>query len=358
MGDFFVVEIKYILTKINNSVIFCVKEVLYLGFYNMKFDTIFENVKNMFVYRPSTLIVRYADGEIVIDLTKKNISGINSQTFNKLMTPEFAVENHIDKSGLRLTTLIDKKTGKPVPAFVAGVEPDYKGTEKYVIVVEDPLGERSLNNKRYKTVGSIYFSVNPEKQMVMPKFEMAFDKNGQLCEKVLSYMIAPGNKDYSGIGTRLHQIRMERMFQSGSKGSLIIAQDESFPFHYAMGYRLYKVTTPIEKCIDTLNMLHYINGKSYQENAKYLFVEFHNNEYVINESASLEYCLCDYYKNGGKPLGFDNMFSAPNMFINDTSAQQWSNLIMRQPILLNIEPVADSKFSFLRTLFNKKRHTR
>ena len=99
LGDFFVVEIKYILTKINNSVIFCVKEVLYLGFYNMKFDTIFENVKNMFVYRPSTLIVRYADGEIVIDLTKKNISGINSQTFNKLMTPEFAVENHIDKSG-------------------------------------------------------------------------------------------------------------------------------------------------------------------------------------------------------------------------------------------------------------------
>ena len=105
-------------------------------------------------------------------------------------------------------------------------------------------------------------------------------------------------------------------------------------------------------------MLHYINGKSYQENAKYLFVEIHNNKYVINESASLEYCLCDYYKNGGKALGMDNVFSAPNMFINDTSAQQWSNLIMRQPILLNIEPLADSKFSFLRTLFNKKRHTR
>ena len=119
MGDFFVVEIKYVLTKINNSVIFCVKEVLYLGFYNMKFDTIFENVKNMFVYRPRTLIVRYADGEIVIDLTKKNISGINSQTFNKLMTPEFAVENHIDKSGLRLTTLIDKKTGKIKKLLVA-----------------------------------------------------------------------------------------------------------------------------------------------------------------------------------------------------------------------------------------------
>lgn len=277
---------------------------------------------------PAKLIVKYDICNIEIDMKKQNECGITSKTFYNLQAPGFIPDTNLHESGLKITTLIDKKTGGPVRAFVAGIEQENPNMEKYCIMTEDTTGEIPIKNKRYKIIGDTYFYINQDQQMITPKFELMLIK-GELYEKVCSYMRAPGNQDYYGIGTRLHQIRVERMMQNNLRNSQIVADGNSFPFHYSMGYRLTPATRPIEDCIQILRDFSHWNNKTQQENSQYLFAEQQNGKFVINWSATLEHFLCDYYKNGGTPL---EEF-LPNMFLNETSLKQWIAMIQRQSIL-------------------------
>lgn len=294
----------------------------------MFFDKFSTRMKRILTGKPVRLVVQYDICNVNIDLCKNNELGITSKTFYKLQTPKFTLDTNHDENNFRLTTLIDRKTGKPVTAFVAKIQSDGQDAEEYWILVEDATGEVPFKNKKYRVVGSIYFYINKEQQMVTPKFEIV-SMDGDVYEKVCSYMKATGNKDYAGIGTRLHQIRIERMLQENLGNSYIVADGNSFPFHYSMGYRLVPGTRPIEETIGVLQEFSTWNNKSFKENLKYVFVEEQGNKYVINWSATLEHCLCDYYKNGGKQLvGF-----SPNMYLNETSAKQWVDMIKKQPIL-------------------------
>ena len=161
------------------------------------------------------------------------------------------------------------------------------------------------------------------------KFEGAFI-DGELCEKVLSYMNAKGNKEYGGIGTRMHQLRVERMLQNRLGNVCIVAEGNSFPFHYSMGYRLPDAKRPIEDSTKILQEFSSLNQKSPRENSKYIFLERDNDKkVVINWSATLEHFLNDYYKNGGAPL----VDFSPNMYLNEASLEQWIEMIKKQPIL-------------------------
>lgn len=294
----------------------------------MKFDTLIQNFKDLFSLKPRKLIVQYDTCDIAINLRKQIKDGITSQTFNKLMSSEFSVDNNRDESGLKITTLIDKKTGAPVRAYVAGITADIPDTENYCIMVEDATGEMSVNNKRYKIIGSTYFCINKNKKMVTPKFDITVIK-GQLYEKVCAYMKSTGNSNYTGIGIRLHQIRVERMLQENLGNVQIVAEGNSFPFHYSMGYRLVPTTRPIEDCIPIAQEFSRWNKKVPQENLKYLHAKQQDGKYVIDWSATLEDFLCDYYRCGGAPL--DEFL--PNMFLNKSSVKQWIAMIQKQPIL-------------------------
>ncbi len=294
----------------------------------MKFDTLIQNFKDMFSFKPHKLIVQYDTCDIAINLRKQNATGITSQTFYKLMTPEFMVSNNRDESDLKITTLINKKTGSPVPAYVAGIQSAIPNTEKYCIMIEDISGEFRVNNKRYKVVGDTYFCINKDKKMITPKFDITVI-NGQLYEKVCAYMRSKDNDNYAGIGTRLHQIRVERMLQENLGNVHIVAEGTSFPFHYAMGYRLAPTTHPIKDSIQIAQEFSHWNKKVPKENLKHLFAKQQNGEYVIDWSATLEDFLCEYYKNGGAPL--DEFL--PNMFLNTASVKQWITMIQKQPIL-------------------------
>ena len=296
--------------------------------FSLDYDILKQNLRCLFGYKPTKLIVQYNICNVKIDLNKNNDRGITSSTFYKLLTPEFAVANNRDESGLKITTLIDKKTGGPVPAYVAKFEQQDPNAEGYGVMVEDNSGDFKFNNKKYKIVGTIYFYIDKQKQMVSPKFEMTFVK-GELYEKVCSYMKSNGNNDYAGIGTRLHQIRIERMLQNNLGNSYIVAEGDSFPFHYSMGYRLMPATRPAEESIQILQEFYAMNKKTFKYNLQHVFAEFQKDNYVINWSASLENFLCDYYKNGGKPLDY----LTPNMFLTETSVKQWIAMIKRQPIL-------------------------
>ncbi|MCC9261421.1 MAG: hypothetical protein K8V75_03470 [Methanobrevibacter woesei] len=265
-------------------------------------DIIIPATKRMFNFKKVDLVRQPAADTVEVSLLKENFQGISSKTFKKLLSPEFTPKTNLDESGLRITTLIDKKTNKPVNAYIARVDEDIPNMEKYYLMVPDANGEINIKNKNYRVVGDTYFYIDKEQEMISPKFEGAFI-NGELCEKVLSYMDAKGNKEYGGIGTRMHQLRVERMLQNGLGNVCIVAEGNSFPFHYSMGYRLATAKRPIEDSTKILQEFSSLNQKSPRENSKYIFLERDNDKkVVINWSATLEHFLNDYYKNDGTPL--------------------------------------------------------
>ena len=292
-------------------------------------DIIIPATKRMFNFKKVDLVRQPAADTVEISLLKENFQGISSKTFKKLISPEFTPKTNLDESGLKITTLIDKKTNKPVNAYIARVKEDIPNEEKYYLMVADKNGEINVKNKNYRVVGDTYFYIDKEKQMISPKFERVFI-DGKHCEKVLSYMNAIGNKEYGGIGTRMHQLRVERMLQKGFGNVCIVAEGNSFPFHYSMGYRLTPAQRPLEDSTKILQEFSCMNRKSPRENSKYIFVERDNDKkVVINWSATLEHFLNDYYKNGGAQLS-DFL---PNMYLNEASLEQWIEMIKKQPIL-------------------------
>ena len=292
-------------------------------------DIIIPATKRIFNFTKADLVRQPATDTVEVSLLKENFQGISSKTFKKLLSPEFTPKSNLDESGLRITTLIDKKTNKPVKAYIARVEEDNPNMEKYYLMVADANGEINVKNKTYRVVGETYFYIDKEQKVISPKFEIAF-VDGELYEKILSYMNAKGNKEYSGIGTRMHQLRVERMLQNRLGNVCIVAEKNSFPFHYSMGYRLASVQRPVEDSTKILQKFSNLNQKSPQENSKYIFLERDNNKkVVINWSATLERFLNDYYKNGGVPL----VDFSPNMYLNKTSLEQWIEMIKKQPIL-------------------------
>lgn len=292
-------------------------------------DIIIPATKRMFNFKKVDLVRQPAADTVEVSLLKENFQGISSKTFKKLLSPEFTPKTNLDESGLRITTLIDKKTNKPVNAYIARVEEDVPNMEKYYLMVPDANGEINIKNKNYRVVGDTYFYIDKEQEMISPKFEGAFI-DGELCEKVLSYMNAKGNKEYGGIGTRMHQLRVERMLQNRLGNVCIVAEGNSFPFHYSMGYRLPDAKRPIEDSTKILQEFSSLNQKYPRENSKYIFLERDNDKkVVINWSATLEHFLNDYYKNGGTPL----VDFSPNMYLNEASLEQWIEMIKKQPIL-------------------------
>lgn len=292
-------------------------------------DIIIPATKRMFNLKKVDLVRQPAADTVEVSLLKENFQGISSKTFKKLLSPEFKPKTNLDESGLRITTLIDKKTNKPVNAYIARVDEDIPNMEKYYLMVPDANGEINVKNKNYRVVGDTYFYIDNEQEMISPKFEGAFI-DGELCEKVLSYMNAKGNKDFGGIGTRMHQLRVERMLQNDLGNVCIVAEGNSFPFHYSMGYRLPDAKRPLEDSTKILQEFSGLNQKSPRDNSKYIFLERDNDKkVVINWSATLEHFLNDYYKNGGAPL----VDFSPNMYLNEASLEQWIEMIKKQPIL-------------------------
>ena len=292
-------------------------------------DIIVPAAKRMFNFKKVALERQPAADTVEVSLLKENFQGISSKTFKKLLSPEFTPKTNLDESGLRITTLIDKKTNKPVNAYIARVEEDVPNMEKYYLMVPDANGEINIKNKNYRVVGDTYFYIDKEQEMISPKFEGAFI-DGELCEKVLSYMDAKGNKEYGGIGTRMHQLRVERMLQNRLGNVCIVAEGNSFPFHYSMGYRLASAQRPIEDSKEILQQFSSLNQKTPKENSKFLFLEKdENKKMAINWSATLEHFLDDYYKNGGAPL----INFSPNMYLTEASLEEWIKMVKKQPIL-------------------------
>ncbi len=305
----------------------------------IKLETFLSKFQNFLKFRSPKLIVRYTEFDVLLDLLKVNQQGITSKTFYKLMTPEFRLAKNTDETGMKMTTLIDKKTGKPVLAYAVKIQKEnmQPNEEEYGIALQDPNGELQHAGKRYRIIGMTRFYINTERKMVMPRFESVkhsvdIDKYTKAIvtdERIDSYMKSLENTDYAGIGVRLHQIRIERMLQCKLGNSFIVAEGNSFPFHYSLGYRLAPCTQEIDYTYPLMKDFASRTKTPIMENAKYIYADKQDNKFVIDYSASLEHFLDDYYRHGGKPL--DDIM--PNMFLTKKSLEQWIKMIRQQPML-------------------------
>lgn len=122
------------------------------------------------------------------------------------------------------TTIIEKATGKPVDALITCKVREDK-VEGYKIYV----GEEQI--------GYIDLKVLTPEQMIKDKYQPGRDYalNGCIC---IDIMMAQRNDKYRDIGTKLHQIAVERSLEQGYEGRVLIeACFSSHGFHYKSGFR-------------------------------------------------------------------------------------------------------------------------
>jgi len=298
--------------------------------------------KNMFNFKlllaniKSICLERHPSTDVFINMYPYT-AGIRSKTFQKLLSPEFRTAERQTDTGMCITTIIDKKTQTPVKAYVAKVEADDPSIERYFIMIKDKAGDIEVGNEIYTPVGKTHFFVNKEAKMITPKTDMIIIDNEfgekELCEKLDSYMESCGNKNYDGIGIRMHQLRVERMLQEKLGNVCIVADGNSFPFHYDTGYRLEPHYEEFNEdgLISVVKKLCSINRKQPIDNMGFVSVEDIDGKQVINESHSIENCLYDYYKKGGATI--ENF--KPYMYLDKTSLKHWMGLIKNQSILFN-----------------------
>ncbi len=133
------------------------------------------------------------------------------KTIDQLYTPKFNYKSATNKLGDHITTIIDKKTQKPVEIAVRQslISGSYESYGLYKI--DELSGDEILLGVREFGIGKDHI-----KSGIMHSFH---------------------NDQYAGIGIREHQIAIERMLQCNFNNIVISSIPSSYSFHYKCGFR-------------------------------------------------------------------------------------------------------------------------
>ena len=256
------------------------------------------------------------------EFAPKKIDFSPSKVMKKLFSPEFAPKRHIDENGYFVTTVIDKKTGKPVEAYVkqGSIYPTEKSkfldnqfitTEKWEIFVKD----KNVPSN-YRRIGKRTFDLDFFENKIEP-----------------GYMVSKeGKNEYDGIGVRLHQIAVERMLQEDFNTVEIESLYSAFPFHYKCGFR----TSPDNSTYLKTELME--NLGSWSKALKKPIKEL--KEKVVLEDSG-DYCEIDSnaveeikkeicIKSGGMRPFEDTL-----MTLQGKQLREWIDLAESQPIILD-----------------------
>ena len=218
----------------------------------------------------------------------------------KLFSEKYNPKRRFNEDGYRVTTIIDRKTQEPVEAYIK----EYIGAddEYYTMYVQIPNGEPVL-------VGTRQFGINKKRKAI-----------------TAGVMASYGNELYEGIGTRLHQLAVERAMQNNFNRIYIDAIGNSFPFHYKSLFRAKPAIGP-------------------DEFAKYDIMKRTANLCGLNDG-ELKECLAESsqpglydslktYENMLKKVYMKNKkFSSElEMVLDGENLEYWKELAMKQPIL-------------------------
>ena len=256
------------------------------------------------------------------EFAPKKIDFSPSKVMEKLFSPEFTPKRHIDENGCFVTTIIDKKTGEPVEAYVKQgnantkerspiLDNQYIESEKWEIYVKD----KDVPSK-YRRVGHRTFDLDFYENKIEPGYMTAIE----------------GQSEYEGIGVRLHQIAVERMLQEDFNTVEIESLYSAFPFHYKCGFR----TTPESSKYLKSMLMESIN--SWSQTLKRPVNDL-KREIIVEDLG--DYCETDcgvieeIKKEICKISGGMRPFEDTSMSLQGEYLRKWIDLAESQPILLN-----------------------
>lgn len=260
----------------------------------------------------------------------RSLDELEPKMLQKLFSDKYKPTRRFNEEGYHVTTVIDRQTQEPVEVFIKlkSVAPDppiHSGSgfltrflktdsrieEIYRMYVKNPKGKPEL-------IGDRSFKLDTEKGVIAP-----------------GNMQAYGNDRYEGIGTRLHQLAVERMMQNDYKAVELCSVSKAFPFHYKSLFRVESHPELNSDFHTIITKFKTINPRLVKEGYKPLsddeliscLVET-SQKGVFDFSKSYENILKLMFQKSIPPIG-----DTP-MILDGKNLEYWKELAKNQPILL------------------------
>ena len=222
-----------------------------------------------------------------------------SKTLRRLFTDKFKPTRQVDEFGNRVTTVIDRKTGKPVEVVIKDKYDKYEFMANLPNGQEDYLGYIEMH---------LYDGVYIE--------EMNTER---------------GNLKYAGIGTRMHQFAIEMSMKYREKGRVFFeSSPDAAVFHYKNGFRPLQIFQPLTQ--------DEIDYRTYQSGFHRVKLKLSDITTITNGKPHIDTnALCYEPKIrldilNGKRIHVMNTIS---MELRGEQLEKWKARIATQPILLD-----------------------
>ena len=246
-------------------------------------------------------------------------SALESKTMRKLYTPEFKPARRMNEDGYHVTTLIDKKTGKPAEAYVKCISKSklpYQGNKDQILDHEH-WGIFTKNTQgQYEQVGKRLFYIDKDNKKLLPDWMDSDNNLGR----------------FEGIGLRAHQIGVERMMQEHLDTIKICAEAQAFPFHYKSGFRIVPMQqeVPPEKIKSVLDFWEKQSGISKEALEKSIVSKNIDGKIIIDSRTMENWRKLLFLKNNGKYMMGDTPMELRGEWL-----EKWKEMAKSQPILLD-----------------------
>jgi hypothetical protein len=147
-------------------------------------------------------------------IIKDNDNLFESETFKTLFNDRFKTLIHLDSLENPITTVINRKTKKPVN----------------IIIKEISQGEYEFRTAAPKQLNNL-----------LGMMQIDINRKGYNATYIQRMTTETGKKEYAGIGTRMHQFAIEKSIQTGTNGRVALKAADLAPiFHFQNGFRAEK----------------------------------------------------------------------------------------------------------------------
>ena len=235
---------------------------------------------------------------------------ITSETLRKLSSIKYKPSNTGPK-GSYSTFVFDNLTNKPQEVFVL---PDTSGknvnqSETYLFMIRDPI--RGF----LQTIGERSFEVNRKESIISP-----------------GAMYNHCKERYSGVGTRGHQLAVERKMQEGFENVEIHSYFSAYPFHKKCGFvPISDEIIPINNYLSELEDMAMSLKLDEETLMPLLERRLIGAKWYIDENLSLRNIAEYIYKKGITPPAAGGF----SMQLSPLAMKEWEIFAESQPILLN-----------------------
>lgn len=238
-----------------------------------------------------------------------------SKIMEKLFSPEFTIKPQLNEEGYYLTTIMDRRSGRPVIAYIKELyenNPSAPNKKTWELFIRHKNGS-------YEKLGQTIYRIDEAKKRLT-------------CGWMDSYS---GQGDYAGIGVRLHEWRIAQARKLGFSKIGIVALDEAFPFHYKCGFRVPRniceqcTNSELEAFIYTLKEQ---TGISAEELEKLLVKTRTPDGKVVLTGRSVEDILIESFCRNGRAVSYSG---ETVMELSGEGLAKWYQRMDSQPILPN-----------------------